>query len=102
VLAYPLSTGATWVELYTPFYRERYVNNYVWTNAINQQFGCYEIKVKWPGFRIEFNDYVSLEAGLIKRDIIADSLEITTPENPDGIGLFTKTSTISTLIRKNF
>ena len=101
VLAYPLSTSATWVELYTPFYRERYVNNYVQTTAISQQFGCYEIKVRWPGFRIEFNDYVSLNSGLIKREIISDSVQYTSGDNPDD-GRFSKIHTTTTLIRKNF
>jgi hypothetical protein len=101
VLTYPLSIGATWVELYTPYYREKYVNNYVQTNALNQQFGCYEIKVRWPGWRTELNDYISLNSGLIKRELIADSLQITGEGNPFGNG-FAKIHTTSTLIRKNF
>jgi hypothetical protein len=101
VLAYPLSVGNTWVELYYPFYRERYINNYIQVAADNQQFECYEIKVKWQGFKTEINDYISLDAGLIKREIISDSILITTAENPDGIG-FGKIKTTSTLVRKNF
>jgi hypothetical protein len=102
VLTYPLSVGNKWVELYIPFYRERYINNYLNIDAGNLQFDCYEIKAKMPDYGMELNDYISLNSGLIKREIIADSLEITTPENPDGIGLFAKVITTSTLIRKNF
>jgi hypothetical protein len=101
VLAYPLSVGNTWVELYYPFYRERYINNYLNIVVEGQQYSCYEIKVNWPNYRTEFNDFISLEGGLIKREIIADSILISTAENPDGIGLG-KISTTSTLIRRNF
>jgi len=102
VLAYPLSVGHTWVELYTPFYRERYINNYVAVSAINQQFDCYEVKINWSGYNYntEFNDYVSLSSGLIKREIISDSVMFIN-EYGDITG-FGKFHTTSTLVRKNF
>lgn len=101
VLSYPLSVGKTWVELYTPFYRERYVNNYIPLTAAGQIMQCYEIKVNWPGYRTEFNDYISLNAGLIKREIISDSILFSTTENP-GSGTFGKIHTTTTLVNKNY
>jgi hypothetical protein len=101
VLSYPLSVGKTWVELYLPFYRERYVSNYLNIVVEGKQYTCYELKVNWPSYKAEFNDYVSLNDGLIKREIIADSILITTEENPEGIG-FGKAKSTSTLIRRNF
>jgi hypothetical protein len=100
VLAYPLSVGKTWVELYYPFYRERYINNYFSIVAEGQQYSCYEVKVNWPTYRIEFNDYVSLDAGLVKREIISDSVMIGN-EYGDPLG-YMKAHTTSTLIRRNF
>lgn len=102
VLAYPLNVGNTWVELYTPFYRERYVNDYLNITLGGQTYNCYEVKIHWQENKIELNDYVSLDAGLVKREILADSLMITTAENPDGSGNFVKESTVTTLVRKNF
>jgi hypothetical protein len=100
VLAYPLSVGNTWVELYTPFYRERFINSYETVAAVNQQFECFEIKVKWPGYSTEFNDYISPSAGLVKREIISDSVSVGN-EYGDIAG-FVKIHTTSTLTRKNF
>jgi hypothetical protein len=102
VLAYPLNVGTTWVELYDPFYRERYVNAYLNITLGGQTYNCYEVKVHWPDYKIEFNDYISLEAGLVKRELIADSVFVTNPEIPFGTGTFIKESTVSTLVRKNF
>jgi hypothetical protein len=101
VLVYPISIGNTWVELYTPFYRERYVNNYLNIISEGEQFNCYEVKVKWPGWRMDINDYISMDAGLIKRDIISDSILITSEDSPDILG-YGKIRTTSTLIRRNF
>ena len=100
VLVYPLSVGNKWVELYTPFYRERYINNYLNIAVEGQQYYCYEIKVNWQEYKTEINDYISLEAGLVKREIISDSIMVLN-ENADLIG-FMKANTITTLVRKNF
>jgi hypothetical protein len=101
VLSYPLSVGNRWVELYYPFYRERYINNYLSITAGNRQYYCYEIKVKWQDYKIQINDYINTDAGLVKRDIIADSIQIATEEHPEGIG-FGKIKTTSTLVRRNY
>jgi hypothetical protein len=68
--------------------------------AEGKQFPCYEVKVNWPNYRTEFNDYVSLDAGLIKREIISDSVMIGN-EYGDPLG-YMKAHTTSTLIRRNF
>jgi hypothetical protein len=89
-----------WVELILPFYRERYVEKIVNINFNGQPVSCYEIKIDWPGYNIEFNDFVSLNNGLMKREIIADSVSIATQENPEGNG-FANISEFTNLVRYN-
>jgi hypothetical protein len=100
VLAYPLVINKRWVELILPFYRERYVEKIVNINFNGQPVSCYEIKIDWPGYNIEFNDFVSLNNGLMKREIIADSVSIATQENPEGNG-FANISEFTNLVRYN-
>ena len=100
VLAYPLTINKRWVELVYPWYRERYVDKSVNINFNGQILYCYVIKVEWSGFNIEFNDYVSLSNGLIKREIIADSIMFTSETNPDS-GSYGRVSSYSDLVRSN-
>lgn len=101
VIAYPLAINKRWVELIQPWYRERFVDKIVNVNFNGQFVSCYGIKVDWPGFNnIEFNDFVSLTHGLVKREILADSILFTDPVNPDSGG-FGKVSTYSNLVRIN-
>jgi hypothetical protein len=100
VLIYPLQIGNSWIELYTPFYRERYINGKQNIIAGNNLFECYEVKVRWHEFKMDINDYINLDAGLVKREIIADSIMVMN-ENGDPIG-FERAYTTSTLVRRNF
>ena len=98
-LAYPLTLNKRWVELITPWYRERYVNRITNISFNGQLVNCYEIKVDWPGFKnMELNDFISLNYGLMKREFLADSIMITTVTHPDS-GDFAKISQISNLVR---
>ena len=61
-------------------------------------YNCYKIEsnMSWENF--EFNDYVDFNTGLVKREVIADSLMVTTATNPDS-GALVKSTTISKLVR---
>jgi len=98
VLAYPLSLNKRWVELEYPWYRERYVSKIVQVMFQGHSLRCFVIKVDWPEFDIEINDYISLDKGLIEREIFADSIIITNPVSPDSGG-FGRISTNSNLVR---
>lgn len=98
VLAYPLALNKRWVELVYPWYRERYVSNIVQQMFQGQALRCYIIKVDWPDYDIEFDDYISLDKGLLKREIFADSIIITSISNPDSGG-FGRLLTNSNLVR---
>ncbi len=101
VLAYPLTVNKRWVELILPWYRERYVDKMVNVNFNGQPINCYEIKIDWPTFNnIELNDYVSLNEGLVRREIISDSIMITSEVSPDSGG-FGNVYTVSNLVRIN-
>jgi hypothetical protein len=98
VLAYPLSLNKRWVELVYPWYRERYVSKVVQEMFQGHALRCYVVKVDWPDYDIEFNDYINLDKGLLKREILADSIIITSISNPDSGG-FGRLSTNSNLVR---
>jgi hypothetical protein len=97
-LAYPLTVNKRWVELVYLWYRERYVEKIVQGFFQGEATKCYVVKVNWPGFDIAFNDYISLDKGLMKREILADSIIITDPSNPDSGG-FGRISNYSNLVR---
>jgi len=99
-LAYPLAVNQHWVELETPWYRERYIERSVTLNFNGRVIKCYEIKVNWPDFKIEINDYVNLNIGLLRRDIISDSVLFTDPSSPDS-GRFGRYYESSNLVRTN-
>ena len=98
VLDYPLTVNKRWVELVYPWYRERYVAKTEVKFFQGQALRCYVIKVDWPMFEIEFNDYINLDKGLIKREIISDSVFFSSVNNPDS-GSYGKISTISDIVR---
>jgi hypothetical protein len=100
VLVYPLEIGKRWVELVLPWYRERYVDKILKLSLQGESVSCYEVKTDWLGYRTEFNDFVSLNKGLIKREVISDSVIVVTQENPEGIG-FGKISEFINLVRYN-
>ncbi|HSP88885.1 MAG TPA: hypothetical protein VLN45_12180 [Ignavibacteriaceae bacterium] len=97
VLAYPLSINKRWIELILPFYRERYVDGMVNINFNGQSINCYKVKVDWE-YKIELNDFINLNDGLVKREIVADSIMFTSEINPDSGG-FGNIIDISNLVR---
>ena len=99
-LAYPLSTNVRWIELVYPFYRERYVDELKSVQVPAGVYNCYTIKSDWD-LDIEFTDYMNLTNGLISRILFADSLGISTIDNPD-ILLYARFKSNSQLISKSF
>ncbi|WP_337872394.1 hypothetical protein [Ignavibacterium sp.] len=97
VLAYPLDVGSRWVELIDPFYRERIVRTTEIINCNGNDYNTYKIESEWD-FPIIFNDYINLTDGLIKREILIDSVAIISPISPDPQGYY-KFSSISNLVR---
>lgn len=64
---------------------------------------CFKLESFWPGYEnMTFTDYVSLYSGLLKREIIADSIEIRTIENPNVVIGWLKFSTVTDIQSKNF
>jgi hypothetical protein len=98
-LMYPLTIGSRWIELTTPFFRERFIQKQQIINTNGRNYNCYKIEsnMSWPNF--EFNDYMDMNSGLIVREIIADSLSISSVTNPDTVGFF-KSTTTSRLVRE--
>ena len=97
VLAYPLKIGSRWIELIEPFFRERFIRKQEIINVNGKSYNCYKVEADWD-FNITFNDYIDLSRGLIKREIIADSLEIISQNSPDPEG-YLKLTSISELVR---
>ncbi|MCL6495121.1 MAG: hypothetical protein K6T54_10140 [Ignavibacterium sp.] len=97
VLAYPLKIGSRWIELIEPFYRERFIRKQEIININGIEYNCYKVEADWD-FDISFNDYIDLSRGLIKREIISDSLRIISQNSPEPEGYFKLTS-ISELVR---
>jgi hypothetical protein len=99
VLKYPLKIGARWTELINPFYRERFIRKMQIVNTDNKNYNCFKVESKWEFSNTEFNDYVNFNSGLIMRELIADSIMITSPENPDS-GRYGNITSISKLVRE--
>ena len=96
---YPLIIGSRWIELTTPFFRERFIQKQetIYTNGRN--YYCYKLESNWNFQNLLFNDYIDLNSGLIMREVIADSMMIITVTNPDS-GAFVKSTAISRLVRE--
>lgn len=101
VLGYPLKVGNSWTELQYPFNRERIIESEEIKNIDGTDYQVYKVAANWKEFNLVFNDYISTKYGLIYREVVSDSILITTTESPDGIG-YANTKTISKLVRKNF
>lgn len=97
VLAYPIKIGSQWIELIKPFYRSRFISKQEIININGTDYNCFKVEADW-GRNLIFNDYIDLSAGLIKREIISDSLEIISPNSPDPEG-YLKISSVSELVR---
>lgn len=100
VLMYPLKIGSQWIELTEPFYRERFINRQQIINTNRKDYLCYKIESKWDWVpNLKFTDYIDLNAGLVMREIVADSVGSVLPGSPDIVGYFKSTS-ISMLVRE--
>lgn len=97
VLAYPLKVGSRWVELIYPFYRERIVRTTEIINCNGKDYNTYKIESEGD-FKVIFNDFINLTDGLIKREILIDSVAIISPISPDPQGYY-KFASISNLVR---
>ena len=68
----------------------------------NNYYNCYIIEADLSVPKVKMIDYVSLQAGLVKREIISDSIEVTNINSPDSAIGYTKGHDISILVNKNF
>lgn len=103
VLEYPLVVGKSW-NIYgaSNFSITKTVIEKIQLDFNNRKVECFDIKSVNNSIRgIDMHDYISIELGLIKRETIIDSVELTTMENPEGTGEFYKYKSTSTLIRKS-
>lgn len=101
VLKYPVAIGSRWLELSIPFQRDRVIKELTIVTVPLGTYPCYSIVMEYthPIFpNLIFTDYVSLDAGLISRQIIFDSLAHTN-EIGDTLGYF-KSWLTSELINK--
>lgn len=101
VLKYPVAIGSRWLELSTPFQRDRVIKELTIVTVPLGTYPCYLIGMEYthPIFpNLIFTDYVSLDVGLILRQIVFDSLAHTN-EMGDTLGFF-KSSITSELIGK--
>ncbi|MEJ2617363.1 MAG: hypothetical protein P8Z35_20595 [Ignavibacteriaceae bacterium] len=102
VLKYPLYTGEKWNELKTPFYRDRIVKGTTSIEVNKNYYNCYIIEADLTVPNVKMIDYVSLKAGLVKREIISDSIAIVSMNSPDSAVGYTRGHDISILVNKNF
>lgn len=96
---YPIVVGSRWIEANEFIKIERVVSGYKRIDVAAGNFRCYEIKriINDPAFiNLSSVEYVDLNIGLIKRQIVADSMMIIL-EPGDTVGYFRFTS-VSELI----
>ena len=101
VLQYPLQIGSSWNELRVPFYRNRTVTGTTTLQINDKSYECYIIEAESHEYKIKMIDYVSLDAGLLKRELISDSLAVVTADSPD-IVRYVNGHDVSILVNKNF
>lgn len=103
VLEYPLTVGKSW-DVYGPnsFSITKTIIDKLQLDYSGTNIECFDIKSFYNSIRgIDVHDYISMELGLVKRETIIDSVELSTTEDPAGIGEFYKYKSFSTLIRKS-
>lgn len=101
VLKYPVAIGSRWLELSAPFQRDRLINKVTMVTVPLGTYSCYSVAMEstHPLFsNLIFTDYISLNAGLILRQFVFDSLAHTN-EIGDTLGFY-KSITTSELIGK--
>lgn len=99
VLKYPLNIGVKWTELTFPFFRERFIQKQQIVNTNGNNYNCFKLESNMSLHNIQLIDYINLDAGLVKREIISDSVMLTSVTNPDS-GSYIKATTISKLVRE--
>jgi len=101
VLKYPVAIGNRWLELSIPFQRDRIIKELTIVTVPLGTYSCYSVEMEstHPLFsNLIFTDYISLNAGLILRQFVFDSLAHTN-ESGDTLGFY-KSITTSELIGK--
>lgn len=83
VLKYPIKIGEKWTELINPFYREKFISKKQVVSTFYKNYDCYKIESIWQFSNTQYNDYISMNSGLVMRELIADSIMFTTTTNPD-------------------
>ncbi len=102
VYKYPFAIGNSW-EIYpgAEGTSKRIILEKKQLSFKDNYFECFDIKLVNESLHgIEYHDYISLELGLVKREITVDSVAFTGPDSPD-ILFYGKVRTTSTLIRKS-
>ena len=102
VLKYPLYPGAEWNELKTPFYRNRIVKGTTSLEINNSSYNCYIIEADMTVPNLKMIDYISFQAGLIKREVISDSIAVVSLDSPDSAIGYARGYDVSILVNKNF
>ena len=90
VLKYPVFVGSKWTELSVPFHRDRVIKKEMKINVPSGMYNCYLVEMKSNDAifsKVIFNDYISLNTGLILRQIEFDSLAFTN-ETGDTLGFY--------------
>ncbi|MFA6978979.1 MAG: hypothetical protein WC209_06600 [Ignavibacteriaceae bacterium] len=107
VLEFPLTIGKSW-DIYLPIGWKitRTILGKKQFSYQNTIVECFDIKSLYnrgdgPDYQTDAHDYISLEYGLVKREAIIDSIEITSEQNPYGTGEFLRYRSTSTLVRKS-
>lgn len=102
VYKYPFAIGNSW-EIYpgAEGTSKRIILEKKHLSFKDNYFECFDIKLVNESLHgIEYHDYISLELGLVKREITIDSAAFTVPDSPD-ILFYGKFRTTSTLTRKS-
>lgn len=102
VLRYPLYPGAEWNELQSPFYRDRIVIGTVSLKVNNVYYNCFIVEADMPELKLKMIDYISYQAGLLKREISSDSVALVSINSPDSAIGYLRGHDVSILVNKNF
>jgi hypothetical protein len=100
VFKYPLIVGNNWVEMTTPFHREKFINQQENITTPIGTYKTYVVESKMKDFsNISYIDYINLDIGLLLREVAIDST-ILLGQNLDTLGYYDFKS-ISELVRKD-
>lgn len=100
VLQYPLRISNNWIEMNSPFQRERFINRQENITTPIGTYNTYVVESKMKDFKnISYIDYINLDIGLLFREVAVDSM-ILLGQNLDTLGYYDFRS-ISELVRKD-